>query len=158
MLSASAIPSQASLRRFAFRTKTPSKASQSRWPAGTVPLTAYFLSTHDSALYEYDFGDSWEHDVVLQSVGIRHPRTKYPRCLDGARACPPEDCGGTSGYDELLAIMADSEHEEYESTLEWLGGSFESEKFDASKVKFDNPGKRWRIALSGERGARPCVA
>ena len=44
----------------------------------TIPLTAYFTSTHDGALYEYDFGDSWEQDVELESIGIRHPRTKYP--------------------------------------------------------------------------------
>jgi len=116
----------------------------------TIPLTAYFTSTHDGALYEYDFGDSWEHDVVLESIGTRHPRTKYPRCLAGARACPPEDCGGAAGYEELLDIMAHPEHEEYESTLEWLGGSFDPEKFDASTVRFDDPKKRWRIAFSGE--------
>jgi hypothetical protein len=69
---------------------------------------------------------------------------KYPICLAGERACPPEDCGGTPGYENFLEIINDSKHE---SMLEWVGGKFDSEKFDPVKVRFDNPKKRWEYAI-----------
>jgi hypothetical protein len=49
-------------------------------------------------VYEYDLGDSWEHEIVLEKTLEPEPKTKYPWCVDGARACPPEDCGGVWGY------------------------------------------------------------
>ena len=118
-------------------------------PGWQIPATMYFQQPGDRAEYEYDFGDSWQHEVVLEAVRQREANTKYPRCLAGARACPPEDCGGPSGYAELLATIADPTHEEHESTLQWLGGRFDPEAFDARKVRFDNPKKRWRIAFAG---------
>ena len=64
-------------------------------------------------LYEYDFGDSWVHELVVEDILKRDPGKRYPACLAGKRACPPEDCGGTYGYAELLEIISDPEHEEY---------------------------------------------
>ena len=117
-------------------------------PGWQIPAVRYFQRLGDRAEYEYDFGDSWQHEVVLEAVRRRHAKTKYPRCVAGARACPPEDCGGPRGYAELLATIADPAHEEHESTLRWLGGRFDPEAFDARRVRFDNPKKRWRIAFA----------
>jgi hypothetical protein len=96
------------------------------------------------ALYEYDFGDSWLHEVRLETIEQRRPRVRYPRCTAGARKCPPEDCGGTHGYQELLRVISSPEDEEYDSTIEWLGQEFDPEAFDPTAVRFQNPRTRWR--------------
>ncbi|WP_433414827.1 plasmid pRiA4b ORF-3 family protein [Microtetraspora malaysiensis] len=75
----------------------------------------------DRLSYTYDFGDGWEHTIVVEAVTTPEPGIAYPRCLTGRRACPPEDCGGIWGYDYLLEILADPKHEEHEDRLEWLG-------------------------------------
>jgi hypothetical protein len=85
-------------------------------------------------VYEYDFGDSWEHEVVLEKILPPESGIKYPVCLDGKRACPPEDCGGVWGYDGLLETIKDPNHPEHEDMLEWLGGDFDPEKFDVEAV------------------------
>ena len=84
--------------------------------------------------YEYDFGDSWEHQILVEKIQPPHPGAQYPVCLAGKRACPPEDCGGICGYGELLEVIRDPTHEEYESMMEWLGGSFDPEEFDIARV------------------------
>jgi hypothetical protein len=71
--------------------------------------------------YEYDFGDSWEHEIVLEQLLTAEPGGRYLTCLDGARACPPEDCGGVHGYADLLDTLADPTHPEHQHLLEWLG-------------------------------------
>jgi len=89
----------------------------------------------DEISYEYDFGDSWEHGVVIVKILDPDPAAaKVALCLDGARACPPEDCGGVGGYGDLLEIIANPRHEERESMLEWLGGPFDAEAFDLDKA------------------------
>ncbi|GLW98060.1 plasmid pRiA4b ORF-3 family protein [Microtetraspora sp. NBRC 16547] len=75
----------------------------------------------DRLSYTYDFGDDWEHTIVVEAVTTPEPGIAYPRCLTGRRACPPEDCGGIWGYNYLLEILADPKHEEHEDRLEWLG-------------------------------------
>jgi hypothetical protein len=85
-------------------------------------------------IYEYDFGDSWEHEVVLEKVLPPEPGTKYPVCLEGKRACPPEDCGGVWGYAELLETIQDPNHPEHDDMMEWLGEGFEPERFDVEAV------------------------
>lgn len=84
--------------------------------------------------YEYDFGDGWVHDIVVEEVRHREPRIRYPRVLGGARACPPEDVGGVGGYAEFLDAIADPRHEEHEAMLEWVGGRFDPEWFDGDAV------------------------
>ncbi|MEV0196119.1 plasmid pRiA4b ORF-3 family protein [Nonomuraea sp. NPDC050691] len=79
--------------------------------------------------YTYDFGDDWEHTILVEAVTPAEPGIAYPRCLTGRRACPPEDCGGIWGYDYLLEILADPTHEEHEDRLEWLGLD-SAEQFD----------------------------
>jgi Plasmid pRiA4b ORF-3-like protein len=62
------------------------------------------------------------------------PGVRYPRCVGGARACPPEDCGGTGGYENFLAAIRDPGHEEHEEMLEWIGGEFDPEEFDLDEL------------------------
>jgi len=81
-------------------------------------------------LYRYDYGDDWEHIVSLEAVLEPDRQQAYPLCEGGARACPPEDCGGAWGYDELLRAVADPKHEEHQDRLEWLGGDFDPAAFD----------------------------
>jgi hypothetical protein len=84
--------------------------------------------------YLYDFGDNWEHQVVVEKVLLPEPGAVYPRCLTGRRACPPEDVGGIWGYQEFLQAIGDPEHEEHASLLEWVGGAFDPEAFDLGAV------------------------
>jgi hypothetical protein len=82
-------------------------------------------------VYEYDFGDSWTHRIKVEKILKQEPAIgSAVTCIDGARACPPEDCGGVWGYEDMLQILKDPEHEEHESTLEWLGEDFDPEAFD----------------------------
>lgn len=85
-------------------------------------------------LYEYDYGDGWLHVIVVEWTMTVRPGVRYPVCVDGERACPPEDVGGVSGYEELLAVLADPKHEEHESMRMWAGEDFDPEAFDAEAV------------------------
>lgn len=84
--------------------------------------------------YPYGFGDDWEHEIVVEKVLPPQPGTPYPICLTGKRDCPPEDCGGAWGYEELLETLRDPQHEEHEERLEWVGGAFDAEAFDLDAV------------------------
>ena len=85
-------------------------------------------------LYEYDFGDSWLHEVTLEDILEHRPGKRYPICVGGQRACPPEDCGGPWGYAELLEVIGDPDHEEHLDMMEWLGGQFDPGAFDVNRV------------------------
>jgi Plasmid pRiA4b ORF-3-like protein len=85
-------------------------------------------------VYEYDFGDGWDHDVLVEKVLPRLPDAQYPVCLTGKRACPPEDSGGVWGYAELLQTVQDPSSPDYEEQREWLGEDFDSEAFDLDDV------------------------
>lgn len=80
--------------------------------------------------YEYDFGDSWEHEVLFEGCPPLEKGKKYPLCLEGERACPPEDCGGIWGYGDFLKAIGNPKHEEHASLLEWAGGRFDPERFE----------------------------
>ena len=80
--------------------------------------------------YEYDFGDGWEHEVLFEGFLPAEKGIRYPLCVEGERACPPEDVGGIYGYADYLEAMADPKHEEHESFMEW-SGPFDPEAFDA---------------------------
>lgn len=82
--------------------------------------------------YEYDFGDGWQHEVLFEGCLRAQTGGRYPLCVEGARACPPEDVGGIWGYGEYLKAMADPWHEQHEDMLRWRG-SFDPEAFDAAK-------------------------
>jgi hypothetical protein len=85
-------------------------------------------------VYEYDFGDSWGHVILVEKILQPEAGVHYPICLKGKRACPPEDCGGVWGYDDLLKAIEDPSHPEHKDILDWLGGGFDPEKFDVDMV------------------------
>jgi hypothetical protein len=85
-------------------------------------------------IYEYDFGDGWEHIIETKKIGPPKENVKYPTCLKGKFACPPEDCGGIWGYYEMLQIIEDPKHERYEELIDWLGGSFDPEYFNIEGI------------------------
>lgn len=85
-------------------------------------------------LYEYDFGDGWTHDLILEKILPGENALEFPLCLAGEMNCPPEDCGGTGGYSDMLKILKNPDHEEYESYINWLGGKFDSAYFNLKKV------------------------
>lgn len=83
--------------------------------------------------YEYDFGDGWRHEVLFEGFPPIDPKAKAPLCLEGERACPPEDCGGPPGYEDYLAAIADPQDEQHEEMLQWRG-PFDPSVFDAKKA------------------------
>jgi len=110
-------------------------------------IADWFSLENRLAEYTYDYGDNWHHTVKLEKILPREEDVSYPRCVDGKRACPPEDCGGTRSYTELLEIIKDENHEEYERMMEWLGGEFDPEHFDVKEVIFEDPAKRRKMAF-----------
>ncbi len=110
-------------------------------------IADYFSMENRTADYVYDFGDTWEHKIQLEKILPREKGVDYPICIKGKRACPPEDCGGIWGYAELLEIIKNPNHEEYEEMLEWLGGEFDAEHFEVEEVSFDDPDKRRKFAF-----------
>jgi hypothetical protein len=106
--------------------------------------------------YTYDFGDGWQHDIRVEKILSPAPGQHYPVCLAGARACPPEDCGGYPGYTDLVKAMADPRHARRRELIEWLGEPFESERFSAEAVSRDllRFRRRARSRLTGLRAGR----
>src|SRR6266404_1175555 len=100
-----------------------------------VRLCEVAPTTNDSFVYEYDLGDHWEHRVVVEKIlMLEESPADIPVCLAGARACPPEDCGGVPGYETFLEALRDPTHEEHQAMVTWVGGSFDPEAFDRNKV------------------------
>jgi hypothetical protein len=84
--------------------------------------------------YEYDFGDSWEHTLLVEKILPPEEGVQYPVCVKGRRACPPEDVGGIWGYYGFLEAIQDPNHPEYDMYLEWVGGEFDPEAFDLDEA------------------------
>jgi hypothetical protein len=99
-------------------------------------LSRLNLEVKDKFLYTYDFGDTWEHTILIEKILPVDEKAKYPTCLGGKRSCPPEDCGGPWGYMGLLDVLQDPDHPEYEDSMAWLGEDFDSELFDAELINF----------------------
>lgn len=119
-------------------------------PGWEIPVTEYLSQPGQQAEYEYDFGDSWLHAVTLVSIEPRKKGTRYPECVAGKRACPPEDCGGIHGYQELLEALLDPAHPEHESMSRWIPDDWGPELFSPDQVRFDNPRRRWEHAFLSE--------
>jgi hypothetical protein len=111
-------------------------------PGWKKKIADFFTEENSKADYAYDFGDGWHHEVELEAILPPQKGTKYPLCMDGKRACPPEDCGGPYGYQDFLDIIMDPAHEEHDSMLDWAGGEFHPEHFVCSEVIFDDPAER----------------
>lgn len=109
----------------------------------------YFTSLGNVIDYIYDFGDDWHHELTLVGIFLAPLDAAYPQCVDGKMACPPEDCGGIDGYQNLLEILSDESHEEYSDTVEWLKDHknkywpYNQHAFNPKKVKFSDPYLRW---------------
>jgi len=100
-------------------------------------LSQLLQKEKDTLTYEYDFGDSWEHKILLEKILPYDSNTLLPVCIKGKRACPPEDCGGIWGYEELLETISDPEHPDHEEMLEWLGGEWDPDEFDLEEINED---------------------
>jgi hypothetical protein len=103
-----------------------------------VRLSQVLTKPGDRLRYTYDFGDDWEHDIVLEETRAAVPGETYPSCAAGKGACPPEDCGGAWGYAELKEILADPSHEDHQDMLDWLGldtgEDFDPTEFSVTEV------------------------
>jgi hypothetical protein len=98
--------------------------------AHTPTLSKLFAVGTRKFSYVYDFGDNWQHSILIERVVEAEADAVYPRCTKGERRCPPEDCGGVWGYCDLLEALANPDHPEHEERLEWLDDDFEPEAFD----------------------------
>ena len=105
-------------------------------PEIKAKIAKYFTLENKDALYTYDFGDSWEVKVRLEKIIPKTEGLEYPICTGGKRASVPEDSGGIGGYEDMLEIIKDPSHPEYEDTIEWLGEDFDPEYFDPEDISF----------------------
>jgi hypothetical protein len=123
----------------AFRVgKTTYGVPDREWPDDTVSekkitLRSLIGSGVKRFQYDYDFGDDWRHEILIERTTDPEDGVDYPRCLAGKRACPPEDCGGPWGYRELLEVLANPRHSEYPNMRSWAG-PFNAEEFDLDMV------------------------
>ena len=101
---------------------------------GAVRLSRVLGKAGAKAVYTYDFGDGWEHGIVVEKILPPEEGRAYPVCVDGKRHGPPEDCGGVGGYYNLLEAVGDPEHDEHEEMREWLGDDFDPEAFSVDEV------------------------
>lgn len=109
-----------------------------------IAVTDFLKEEGDRAIYSYDYGDGWEHDVVFEGSSPKKPGRKYPICLAGELAGPPEDCGGIAGYYECIKALKNRDNSK--GILTWLG-SWRPDRFDPAKIKFESPLRRLKIAL-----------
>ncbi len=109
----------------------------------TVSLGQILRKPDEKLVYEYDFGDGWEHSIVLEEQLEAAPGGKYPYVVDGKRACPPEDCGGVGGYRHLLAVLADPKHPQHAEMREWADELFDPEAFNAEAINRVIHGDEW---------------
>jgi len=99
-----------------------------------IKLNKILKTEHHFIQYEYDFGDGWEHEILLEKILEEDEKNQVPRCIGGKRNCPPEDCGGLSGYENVIKTISDPAHYDYEEMMTWLGGEFDPEYFNLNEV------------------------
>lgn len=109
-------------------------------------IADWFGKRMTQCVYDYDFGDSWTHTVLFEKKTNRESGARYPRCTAGKNACPPEDCGGVGGYEDLQKIMKDPSHEEHADMLDWLciesAEEFDPKYFDPAEIEFQDTKER----------------
>ena len=106
--------------------------------AGWKVKVKEYLDINNSFNYEYDFGDGWEHKITLEGAFDKIPKQKYPICLAGKKACPPEDVGGIGGFYDFLEAIESPEHDEHERLLEWVNGHYDPLEFEPNLIRFQN--------------------
>lgn len=107
-------------------------------------LNKIFTREKQRYVYIYDFGDDWTHQIVLEK--LVPDESKIPVCLSGKGACPPEDCGGAWGYEDLKIILADPTHEEHAEMKEWVG-LVEDEEWDAGEFDVDWVNEKLKVTF-----------
>ena len=117
-------------------------------------ISTAFTRKGAKGIYTYDFGDTWEHEVLVEGIIDPEPGIKYPICLEGKCSCPPEDCGGVGGYYQLLDILKDHTHEAYNEMVEWIGDDIDPDKFDCEEVNKRMPSRRVLVKI-GNGNANP---
>lgn len=112
--------------------------SDDEWSEGVIDskevVVGEVITKGDKLTYEYDFGDSWIHEIKVEKELPAEPGVFYPRCIDGAMQSPPEDCGGIPGFLSLVELMKGEKNEEYDEMVEWLGEPFDPTEFDLDGV------------------------
>ncbi len=126
------------------------------WPSTASERTARLFDVlgrvRAKATYTYDFGDGWDHSVVVEKRLTPAPGVEYPACVAGERCGPPEDCGGMPGFFNLLDAMSDPGHEQHEELIDWLGYRFDPEAFSVDEVNGRlAPMQRRRKKTAGKR-------
>ncbi len=99
-----------------------------------IRISDLLKTEKEKIIYEYDFGDSWEHEILLEKILPYDGKKKYPVCIAGRMQCPPEDCGGVWGYADLLEILENPDHEEYENYMEWFEDGIDPEYFNKDEI------------------------
>ncbi|MDO9153046.1 MAG: plasmid pRiA4b ORF-3 family protein [Paludibacter sp.] len=99
-----------------------------------IKVNKLLKKENDRIKYEYDFGDGWRHDIVLEKILPFDSAIQLPVCIKGKRNCPPEDCGGIWGYADLLEIISTPRHKEYKEMIDWLGEDFDPNYFDLDEI------------------------
>jgi hypothetical protein len=121
----------------------------------TVRLSSVLGRVGAKAVYTYDFGDSWEHSIVLEKRLCADPTTAYPVCTGGELACPPEDCGGVGGFYDLLDALRDPAHEQHNEMNDWVGDDYDPDAFSIDAVnrmltplhrRRIKPSRNWSLA------------
>ncbi|PYS61939.1 MAG: hypothetical protein DMF76_09870 [Acidobacteria bacterium] len=113
-----------------------------------VRLNQLLIRVGAKIVYTYDFGDGWEHGIVLEKGLPIEPNMAYPLCTGGRGACPPEDCGGLGGFYNLLEALQNPRHPQHEELLEWVGEDYDPEKFSIEAINRILHGRKKRAARS----------
>ena len=111
-----------------------------------VRLHRVLSAVGTKATYLYDFGDNWEHKILVEQLHPEAPGQRYPLCVDGWGQCPPEDCGGVPGYENLVRVMQNRYDPEYAEIRRWLGRKFDPDDFSVEPVNR-------KLAVLGRRRA-----
>ena len=125
---------------FAFYLRPPGSRSKRYHSWGELdleseaPLGTVLAKRSDELIYEYDFGDSWVYRIKLEKRLPPLESAAVPRCTAGQGSCPPEDCGGISGYERMLKAIADKTHPRHDEMLAWFGDDFDSKRFDCARI------------------------
>ena len=102
--------------------------------SASIPLGDFFTMLKQKITYTYDFGDSWDHEILVEKFLEEEKEIDYPTCIKGKNNCPPEDCGGVWGFYSLLETIQDKNHPEREEMLEWIGEDYDPEHFDLEEI------------------------
>ena len=130
------------------------RSSEAEYDSRYVRLGEVVAEGHTRFRYDYDFGDDWRHTIDIEKTLSAEEGVRYPRCVKGQRACPPENCGGPYGYPYFLEKIDDPEHEEHEDALAWVGDDFDPEEFALDEV---NEGLHHLRRWLGKRKGKPAL-